>query len=167
MKKKVSFKNIPDDNKKIEPIKLSLKDIGQKNFNNNSEIIVKSIIEKIIINVFITVKNNDLNSLIGARCSNYVLQEINSLLSNFYPCYEKENYNSKEAIFVDNYLRGEAPWDECNISQPSPGEMDRWKIHRIEIINLKNKNKNEISESSERSSLIYDLKYTNLIISMI
>ena len=164
MKKKVSFKNLSDESMEIEPIRLSLKDIGQENiFNNKSEIIVKSILEKILINVFIYVKNKDLESLIETRCSNYVFQEINSLLSNVYPCYEKENYHLTDSIFIDNYLREDVPWNECNITQPTPGKMDRWKIHRIEIVNLKNKNKNEISETSEGPSLIYDLKYTKKI----
>jgi hypothetical protein len=64
MKKKVSFKNLSDESMEMEPIRLSLKDIGQENiFNNKSEIIVKSILEKILINVFIYVKNKDLESL--------------------------------------------------------------------------------------------------------
>ena len=143
----------------IEQIILSKDKIDKKFvFKNDSEIIVKSVIEKIITNVFITVKNNDLNSLINFSCTNYLLQEINSLMSNYYICYEKENYFFSDTIFNDNYIREEVSWDELNLPQPTPGKLDRWKIHRMEIVDSTNKNKSQIMEMSEEKSYLYDRK---------
>ena len=159
MKKKVSFKNFSEENSEIEPIKLSINTIEKKNiFNNKSEIIVKNILEKIIINVFIRLKGKELDSLICKVGCNYVMQEINSLLSNRYIPYEKEDYFFSNTIFLDNYLREESTWDECNITQPVPGKIDRWKIHRAKIVDFKNRNQNQITETDEGMSGIYDRK---------
>ena len=159
MKKKVSFKNFSEENSEIEPIKLSVNSIEKKNiFNNKSEIIVKNIVEKTIINVFIKIKGKELGSLICTVGCNYVMQEINSLLSNRYIPYEKEDYFFSNTIFLDNYLREESTWDECNITQPVPGKIDRWKIHRAKIVDFKNRNQNQITETDEGMSGIYDRK---------
>ena len=149
--KKVSFKSYSDEeSSEIEPIKLSPNDIEKTNiFNNKSEIIVKSIIEKIISNVFITIRNKELDSLINTKCSNFLLQEINTLISHYYLCYEKEDYFLKDTMFINNYIREDIPWDEYNLPQPIPGEMDRWKIHRGQIVNYKYRNKSQISETEE------------------
>ena len=159
MKKKVSFKSVSDESSEMEQIKLSINDIDKKNiFNNNSEIVVKNILEKIIINVFIIIKVKELDHLLETKCSNFLLQEINSLISHYYLCYEKEKYFLTDNLFVDNYLREEPPWEECNLTQPTPGKMDRWKIHRIEVTNLKGRNKSQISEIDEGQSVVYDKK---------
>ena len=162
MKKKVSFKNYSEENSVIEPIKLSVNSIEKKNiFNNKSEIIVKNILEKIIINVIIRIKSKELDSLICTVGCNYVMQEINSLLSNSYISYEKEDYFFSNTIFIDNYLREESTWDECNITQPVPGKIDRWKIYGAKIVDFKNINQNQITETDEGMSGIsgiYDRK---------
>ena len=167
MKKKVSFKNLKNlssESSEIEPIKLSIKDIDKKNiFSNKAETIAKIMIEKIIINVFAQIKRKDLDSLLSTYCSNFVFKEINSLLSNYYPCYEKEDYFLSDAIFLNNYLRGEFHTDECIITQPTPGAIDRWKIHRTKIIDYTNRNKNQISEVDETQSVIYDKQSKKLI----
>ena len=93
-------------------------------FNNNAEIIAKNILEKIIINVFIEIKLKNLHSLLGIHCSNYLFKEIKSLLSLFYLSYEKENPDNNSTN----------PWDKSNIPQPSPPELDRWKIYNLNII---------------------------------
>ena len=143
----------------VEPIILSKDEIDKKyTFKNDSEIIVKNIIEKIIKNVFITAKNKDIYSLINASCTNYLFQEINSLLSNYYICYEKENYFFSETIFNDNYIREDSSWEELNLTQPTPGKLDRWKIHRMEVVDLTNKNKSQILEISEEKSYLFDHK---------
>ena len=143
----------------IKPVILSKDKIDKKYaFKNNSEIIVKDIIEKIFKNVFITVNNKDLNSLINVSCTNYLFQEINSLISNYYICYEKENYFFSDTIFNDNYIREDASWDELNLKQPAPGKLDRWKIHRMEVVDLTNKNKSQILEMSEEKSYLFDPK---------
>ena len=133
MKKKVSFK-YSEESSEMEPIILSVNEIDKKYiFDNNSEIIVKNIIEKILINVFTKIKIKNLDELIGVSCSNFILQEINSLLSCFYPAYENENYFLTDELFINNYIREETSWDECNLSQPTPGKIERWKIHRTFI----------------------------------
>ena len=143
----------------IKPVILSKDEIDKKYvFKNNSEIIAKEIIEKIIKNVFITVKNKDLNSLINVSCTNYLLQEINSLISNYYICYEKENYFFSDTIFNDNYIREDVSWDELNLKQPTPGQLDRWKIYRMEVVDSTNKNKSQILEMSEEKSYLMDHK---------
>ena len=143
----------------IKPVILSKDKIDKKYaFKNNSEIIVKDIIEKIFKNVFITVNNKDLNTLINVSCTNYLFQEINSLISNYYICYEKENYFFSDTIFNDNYIREDASWDELNLKQPTPGKLDRWKIHRMEVVDLTNKNKSQILEMSEEKSYLFDPK---------
>ena len=143
----------------IKPIILSKDKIDKKYvFKNNSEIIVKNIIEKIIKNVFIRVNNKDLNSLINVSCTNYLFQEINSLISNYYICYEKENYFFSDTIFNDNYIRDDVSWEELNLKQPTPGKLDRWKIHRMEVVDLTNKNKSQIMEMSEEKSYLFDPK---------
>ena len=143
----------------IKPIILSKDTIDKKNvFKNNSEIIVKNIIETIIKNVFIRVNNKDLNSLINVSCTNYLFQEINSLISNYYICYEKENYFFSDTIFNDNYIRDDVSWEELNLKQPTPGKLDRWKIHRMEVVDLTNKNKSQIMEMSEEKSYLFDPK---------
>ena len=157
--KRVSFKSFEEEISEIEPLQLSPNEIEKINiFNNNSEIVVKHIIEKIIANVFITIKTKDIDSLINTRCSNYILQEINSLISNYYFCYEKEDYFLKNTIFADNYLRKELPWDEYNLPQPKPGEMDRYKIHRAQIVNYKYRNRSQITEMEEGQSINCDIK---------
>ena len=167
MKKKVSFKNLKilsDESSEIEPIRLSVKEIDKKNtFSNKAELIARIMIEKIIINVFSQIKSKELDSLLSAYCSNFMFKEIDSLLSNNYPCYEKEDYFLSDGLFLNNYLRGESPWDECNITQPTPGAIDRWKIHRTKIIDYTNRNKNQISEADETQSVIYDKQSKKLI----
>jgi len=166
MMKKVSFKSYSDEeSSEIEPIKLSPNDIEKTNiFNNKSEIIVKSILEKIISNVFITIRNKELDSLINTKCSNFLLQEINALISHYFLCYEKEDYFLKDTIFINNYIREDIPWDDYNLPQPIPGEMDRWKIHRGQIANYKYRNKSQISEAEEGGqSLNNDIKSSKKI----
>ena len=159
MKKKVSFKSISNESSEMEPILLSINDIDKTEiFDNNSEIIIKNILEKIIINVFAKIKSKEIDCLVERRCSDYCIQEINSLISQNYICYEKENYFLTESKFMDNYLREEPPWDECQLTQPTPGKMDRWKIHRMEVRNLRYRNRSQISEISEGPSMIYDKK---------
>ena len=159
MKKKVSFKSISNESSEIEPIILTVDDIDKTEiFNNNSEIIIKNILEKIILNAFSIIKSKEIDCLIERRCSNFAIQEINTLISQHFICYEKEDYFFSECRFMDNYIREEPSWDECELPQPTPGKMDRWKIHRMEIKNLKYRNKSQISEMSEGPSMIYDKK---------
>jgi hypothetical protein len=89
---------------------------------------------------------------------NYLFQEINSLISNYYICYEKENYFFSDTIFNDNYIRDDVSWEELNLKQPTPGKLDRWKIHRMEVVDLTNKNKSQIMEMSEEKSYLFDPK---------
>ena len=104
MKKKVSFKNLKilsDESSEIEPIRLSVKEIDKKNtFSNKAELIARIMIEKIIINVFSQIKSKELDSLLSAYCSNFMFKEIDSLLSNNYPCYEKEDYFLSDGLLL-------------------------------------------------------------------
>ena len=107
--------------------------------NNNSEIIAKIIIEKILLNVIYEVKTKNFYLKMGLYCSNYLIKEINYLLSLTHLCYEKENSNT---IFNDNYIRTQSSQDEQEefiVQQPLPGELDRWKIYQLKLIKYKKK----------------------------
>jgi hypothetical protein len=103
-------------------------------FNNNSETVIKSILEKIMINVFVTIKVNNIESLMNKFCSHNLIKEINSLLSLSNLCYEKENPNFSEIIFNDNYIRTEPNMEKYDITQPSPAILDRRKIYRMGLV---------------------------------
>ena len=130
-------------------------------FNNNSETVIKSILEKIMINVFVTIKVNNIESLMNKFCSHNLIKEINSLLSLSNLCYEKENPNFSEIIFNDNYIRTEPNMEKYDITQPSPAILDRWKIYRMGLVkftksklskNKDNKLKEEKRNTSRRIS---------------
>ena len=119
-------------------------------FSNISELIAKYIFEKIMTNVLIEINLKNTYSLMGLQCSNFIFKEINSLLSLAYLCHEKENTFLPIIEFNDNYLREEADWDECNISQPISPELDRWKIHRINLKKHKNIPHNVVPKLNEK-----------------
>ena len=127
-------------------------------FNNNSETVIKSILEKIMINVFVTIKVNNIESLMNKFCSHNLIKEINSLLSLSNLCYEKENPNFSEIIFNDNYIRTEPNMEKYDITQPSPAILDRWKIYRMGLVKFtksklsKNKD-NKLKEEKRNTSL--------------
>ena len=164
--KKISSKNISKSPKKRKKRRISIygdeleeeiKPLFEINkdlvFSNIAEIIATNIVEKIIINAFVEIRKKNLYSLMGIQCSNYLLKEINSLLSLSYICYEKENYFPTELEFNDNYLRYEIPLEECEISQPTAPLLDRWKVHRVNIIkHNKNQKSHERRKSREKTN---------------
>jgi hypothetical protein len=102
-------------------------------FSNSSELMVKSIIEKIILNIFMIIKVKNIDASIGIEFYNHSFKEIKSLLSLNYLYYEKETEYSlilNETIFDNNYFSKETNWDKCDIIQPKSGIYDRWKIHQ-------------------------------------
>ena len=103
-------------------------------FSNNAEIVAKNILEKSMLNAFIEIKLKNIYSLMGIFCSNHLFKEIKTLLSLSHLCYDTENSFLAENNFNDNYLRYEPSWDECNIPQPNSAELDRWKIHHLNIV---------------------------------
>ena len=164
--KKISSKNISKSPKKRKKRRISIygdeleeeiKPLFEINkdlvFSNIAEIIATNIVEKIILNAFVEIRKKNLYSLMGIQCSNYLLKEINSLLSLSYICYEKENYFPSELEFNDNYLRYEIPLEECEISQPTAPLLDRWKVHRVNIIkHNKNQKSHERRKSREKTN---------------
>ena len=114
-------------------------------FKNSSELIARDIIEKILLNVHITIKVKNLDTLISLVCYYDLIKEIKSLLSLSSLCYEKEkdkeNSFLNESMFDNNYLRTETSWNECDIIQPNAGIFDRWKIHQLHIVKNKTKRK--------------------------
>ena len=164
--KKISSKNISKSPKKRKKRRISIygdeleeeiKPLFEINkdlvFSNIAEIIATNIVEKIILNAFVEIRKKNIYSLIGIQCSNYLLKEINSLLSLSYICYEKENYFPSELEFNDNYLRYEIPLEECEISQPTAPLLDRWKVHRVNIIkHNKNQKSHERRKSREKTN---------------
>ena len=164
--KKISSKNISKSPKKMKKRRISIygdeleeeiKPLFEINkdlvFSNIAEIIATNIVEKIILNAFFEIRKINLYSLMGIQCSNYLLKEINSLLSLSYICYEKENYFPSELEFNDNYLRYEIPLEECEISQPTAPLLDRWKVHRVNIIKHNtNRKSHERRKSREKTN---------------
>ena len=145
-------------------------------FNNNSETVIKSILEKIMINVFVTIKVNNIESLMNKFCSHNLIKEINSLLSLSNLCYEKENPNFSEIIFNDNYIRTEPNMEKYDITQPSPAILDRWKIYSMGLVKftksklsknkdnkLKEEKRNNTRRISKLKSDIRSRKNTDLI----
>ncbi len=166
--KKISSKNISKSPKKRKKRRISIygdeleeeiKPLFEINkdlvFSNIAEIIATNIVEKIILNAFVEIRKKNLYSLMGIQCSNYLLKEIHSLLSLSYICYEKENYFPSELEFNDNYLRYEIPLEEFDIPQPTAPLLDRWKVHRVNIIKHKhntNQKNHERRKSREKTT---------------
>ena len=134
-KKKKKLIKEKDDESKIKKIEIN-KDLV---FSNNAEILAKNIFEKIIANVFIIVNLKNIYKSVDITCSNYLIKGINSFLSSFYISHEKENNFQSIIKFNDNYLRSDINLDECNITQPSPPILDRWKIYQSKIIKANKK----------------------------
>ena len=139
MKKSKSKNKKTKKKKKIKNTDDKAKELGfdinkYSGFSNIGEIIVKNIFERLMTNVFIEINIKKIYSLTNLACSNYLIKEINSLLSSSYLSHEKENNINSIIKFNDNYLRTEPTLDECNISQPSPPILDRWKIYQMNII---------------------------------
>ena len=126
-------------------------------FNNYSDIIVRKIIEKILLNVFYEIKTKNFYLSLGDYCSNHTIKTLNSFLSLPYICYEQENFSTK---FFDNILKIQSQQEECNIPQPLPGEFDRWKIHRLKLIKYKKKLLNDEKRIRRKSKSIIINKLT-------
>ena len=176
--KKISSKNISKNSKKRKKRRISIygdeleeeiKPLFEINkdlvFSNIAEMIATSVLEKIILNAFVEIRKKNLYSLMGIQCSNYLLKEINSLLSLSHLCYEKENSFPSDLIFNDNFLRYDIPMEEFDIPQPTPALLDRWKVHRLNLVRFNTNHKTHerrksreklVTKSSKRKSEIKD-----------
>ena len=176
--KKISSKNISKNSKKRKKRRISIygdeleeeiKPLFEINkdllFSNIAEMIATSVLEKIILNAFVEIRKKNLYSLMGIQCSNYLLKEINSLLSLSHLCYEKENSFPSDLVFNDNFLRYDIPMEEFDIPQPTPALLDRWKVHRLNLVKFNTNHKNHerrksreklVTKSSKRKSEIKD-----------
>ena len=140
-------KNTVKSNKRIQKIHANVVETKTKQKfqihkdlvpGNYAEIVAKRILEKALINAFIEIKIKYILPFVGIFSYNLLLKDIKIYLSLLYICYEKENTLPFENTFNDNYLRYEPSWDECNIPQPNPPKLDRWKIYHLNVVKSNN-----------------------------
>ena len=106
-------------------------------FDNTSEIIAKNILDIIVLNLFNEIAIKKLDTLVVQYCFDYVKKELNNFLSLNYLCHEKEkSFLNEIELFNDNFIRNESN-EECNILQPLAPQLDRWKIHKANIVKIK------------------------------
>lgn len=118
-------------------------------FSNTSEIIAKNIIEIIQLNFFNEITVKKLDSLMVEFCLNCVEKELNNILAIHFLCYDKEkSFLNEIELFHDNYIRNDIN-EECNITQPSAPQLDRWKIHKTNVI----KDKNALIDNNKNNNL--------------
>ena len=146
MHKKLSLLNTEHENHNFTEL--------SKTFNSNTtDQVVHYIVEKIISNVLIEINTKKLDSLLNICCSNHLITQVNNMLSQKYLCHETE---TPTLIFNDNFIRENDLTETYNITQPSGGLLDRWKIFKDNVVPFKNHNMPEsvISEKSEAQSFI-------------
>ena len=104
-----------------------------------SEIIAKIIFDKILTNVYNEIKLKKLEKLINLFSSNNFIKQITNFISLSFVRYENDKNASN---------------DESNIIPPSPGQLDNWKIHRINIVKYHKRKSAKINTNKNISNKI-------------
>ena len=103
-----------------------------------SEIIANKIFDKILTNVFNEIRVKNLNKFINLFCCNNFIKEITNLTSLSFVCHEDDKNSDNEQL---------------NISSPSPGKLDTWKIHRLHVVKYR-KRKSPKNKEITRKNIV-------------
>ena len=109
------------------------KESSKNNYNTYSEIISKTIIEKIISLSSTRLYCNEIYQRIGDHCFNYIKKEINPYLKILYFSYEIDtNENKEDKIFFDEKIsNNNDTWIE--IKEPETPIIDRFSIDKMKF----------------------------------
>ena len=109
------------------------KESSKNNYDTYSEIISKTIIEKIISLSSTRLYCNEIYKRIGDHCFNHIKKEINPYLKSLYFSYEIDsNENKEDKIFFDEKIPNNNDiWIE--IKEPETPIIDRYSIDKMKF----------------------------------
>ena len=109
-----------------------------KNIFQCSESIVKSILDKIIINSFRKAYSNSISLQVQDYYFDYLKNQINAMLATKHIFYSDE----PEDIIIDNSKFWKTQYDECNtwveVSEPKTVKCDRYENAFFNLVSIKN-----------------------------
>ena len=139
-----------------------------KNIFQCSESIVKSILDKIIINSFRKAYSNSIALQVQDYYFDYLKNQINAMLATKHIFYSDE----PEDIIIDNSKFWNTKYDQCNtwieVSEPKTVKYDRYENVFSNIVSIKNDlsiDNNDISplNDTDNKNNIFLKKYTKSI----
>ena len=142
----------------FEPLSnAAMREIGY-DFTNQSEVIAKYIIEKLISYTITSHDRNEIDKKIPNHCFEFFHRIFNDALQAEYIAYDRDDINIADNIepnrpvFFDNRYNGFNDWS--GLSEPKSSKIDRAASTYIKVIksnNARNNNNNVNEINNERS----------------